>query len=204
MTAVFLGVVTTIVVTGWIAILHPISAPSNTTLHRRTLDDRGVLYSYRRGRGMEIWLITPVTGSDGDAIRPEFLHDLVHRVGIEDFWATTPRGQVRTVVAAGWPSRCLMAGGLGPSGAMPTWQRGLGVGSASERVLPTSPIPSGFIANTIFYAILWGLGVIVFVHLRGKWRARRGYCARCNYPIGHLDACIECGAPVHARPAVVH
>jgi len=72
--------------------------------------------------------------------------------------------------------------------------------TASGKVIPVRPIPSGFVINTLFYTlILWLLFVAPFT-ARRIIRRRRGMCEKCAYPIGVSTVCTECGAAV-ARKA---
>jgi hypothetical protein len=64
--------------------------------------------------------------------------------------------------------------------------------------IPTGPIWSGLIVNTLFYA------AIVWLMIRGPWETRRrwrewhGRCGACGYPFGASAVCTECGRPVPA------
>lgn len=59
--------------------------------------------------------------------------------------------------------------------------------------LPLRPVWPGFVVNTILFAsVFWILFATPFA-LRRWWRARRGLCAKCAYPIGASDTCTECG-----------
>lgn len=71
-------------------------------------------------------------------------------------------------------------------------------------LLPTRPILSGFVLNSLLYAaVLW----VVFVGVpasRRYIRLRRGLCPRCGYPIGASDRCSECGAALPRAAAATH
>lgn len=67
------------------------------------------------------------------------------------------------------------------------------------RVLPLRPIWSGFLLNTLIYAVaLWVLICGPFA-LRRFIRVRRGLCPCCRYPIGASPVCSECGKPLPTR-----
>lgn len=73
---------------------------------------------------------------------------------------------------------------------------------APQFVYPLVPIPLGFVANTLFYALLLCTFLLIPRHLRRRSRRRRGLCRKCAYPIGASPVCTECGAPISsAAPA---
>ena len=62
-------------------------------------------------------------------------------------------------------------------------------------ILPTGPLWTGIVINTVFYAVLlWGLAIGPG-RIRGLIRRRRGLCERCAYDLRGADhaACPECG-----------
>ncbi len=64
------------------------------------------------------------------------------------------------------------------------------------RALPIRPIWSGFVSNTVLYAIvLWLLTLGPFT-LRRVIRRKRGLCIKCGYDLrgAEHDVCPECGA----------
>ncbi len=71
--------------------------------------------------------------------------------------------------------------------------------NAVGRVLPIQPLPIGFAANVLVFALtLPGLSE------GSRWcqrrlRAARGLCPHCSYPIGASPVCTECGKPIPAR-----
>jgi len=75
------------------------------------------------------------------------------------------------------------------------WQLGIPI-SRGLYYLPVAPIWSGFIINTLFYAVLlWLLWFAPFA-ARRMIRHRRGQCEKCAYPVGTSSICTECGAAV--------
>lgn len=62
--------------------------------------------------------------------------------------------------------------------------------------LPLRPILSGFMMNTLFYALLLWLLFIAPFTARRMIRRKRGQCETCAYPIGASPVCTECGATV--------
>lgn len=67
------------------------------------------------------------------------------------------------------------------------------------RGLPYQPMWSGFVVNTIFYAIVLWLMFAMPRALRRRLRIRRGQCPACAYPIGTSPVCTECGAAVSVQ-----
>lgn len=73
------------------------------------------------------------------------------------------------------------------------------------RRIPLMPMPLGFVANTLFYALPWALLVLGLPLVRGSIRPRRGLCPKCAYNRAGLTPttpCPECGTPAPTpRPA---
>ncbi|MEM7229290.1 MAG: hypothetical protein AAF432_10810 [Planctomycetota bacterium] len=61
------------------------------------------------------------------------------------------------------------------------------------RVLPTTPIWSGIILNSLFYAVVGFVIVRILLLIRHIVRARRNRCRQCGYPRGTSSVCSECG-----------
>lgn len=62
------------------------------------------------------------------------------------------------------------------------------------RVFPYSPIWPGLVANTLFWAGLWGAAIFVPGILRRRHRRKRGLCVACGYDLSaSAGACPECG-----------
>lgn len=77
-----------------------------------------------------------------------------------------------------------------------SWEQGIYVEQqvGGPIVLPLTARWPGFAVNTLFYtcviiAAATGLGAV-----RRAARRRRGRCPRCNYDLGSLTTCPECGA----------
>lgn len=68
------------------------------------------------------------------------------------------------------------------------------------RVLPYFPIWRGILADSAIFAILWFMGVAIYVRLRGMRRLRRGHCPRCAYVLSE-QSCSECGWKSRAAPS---
>ena len=71
--------------------------------------------------------------------------------------------------------------------------------SPCERVLPVRVAWGGFAACVVFWAGMWGLGVVGVPRARRVMRRRRGKCEGCGYDRRGLEAgamCPECGRPV--------
>ncbi len=70
------------------------------------------------------------------------------------------------------------------------------------RRIPVTPILSGLVVNTLFYAtLLWFLipGPFALRRLRRFLRVRRGLCPKCAYPMGDSAVCTECGRELPQR-----
>ena len=70
-------------------------------------------------------------------------------------------------------------------------------------LLPVRPLWTGFLTNTLFYAVvLWLLipGPFVFRRLIRRFsRIERGLCPKCGYPMGESAVCTECGKTLPTR-----
>ena len=127
-----------------------------------------------------------------------------------DFAARISERDDRIVDAKGWPKltlwyesqtpdRMTITGILGGIEIGGHWDPGeLGEWTVFPKALPLRPIWSGFIVNTLFYAIiLWLLIPGPFVLCR-LIRLKRGRCPKCGYDLrGQLPGagrgCPECG-----------
>jgi hypothetical protein len=71
--------------------------------------------------------------------------------------------------------------------------------SSRQYKLPIRVILSGFVVDSVLFALL--LWLIYFgCSTPRRWRrAKRGLCLKCAYPIGTSDTCTECGRPVTGR-----
>ncbi len=74
-----------------------------------------------------------------------------------------------------------------PDVAFPAWR---------EFWLPLCPTPMGLVANTLFYAISFGLLARAIAASRKRRCATRDLCTRCKYPVRDLATCPECGTAV--------
>ncbi len=108
-------------------------------------------------------------------------------------------GTIRADSARGWPMRALWyevtiagnkrtdAGGF----MLPMGLDWLGPG----RVLPFRPIVPGLAVDTLFFAAIWYVALLVPVAHRRAARWRSGRCTWCGYDLAHgaADRCPECG-----------
>jgi hypothetical protein len=108
-------------------------------------------------------------------------------------------------VRAGWPIASFETGGATsytvPPALAPTsaWVLPPTNSGGYERWVPYKLLWPGFAINTMFYAaILWLLFAAPGI-VRRRFRARRGQCPACAYPVGASDVCTECGRPVAAN-----
>ena len=76
---------------------------------------------------------------------------------------------------------------------------GLGLGAQA----PDTPLLTGFVLNTLFYAALLWLLFLGPFNLRRHLRARRGLCLACGYPVGEAAVCTECEKAVSSRRAAM-
>lgn len=101
-------------------------------------------------------------------------------------------------VAFGWPLpslRCMTTGrivldGLTPPGWLPAMRD-----PNPLPALPYRPVWSGFLVDTLFFAVVWfmvGIGVGV---ARRRWHVSRGHCPWCDYDLRGCPefSCPECG-----------
>ncbi len=125
---------------------------------------------------------------------------------------------VHAEIRAGWPWRAWTCRNLGYmemtswTGIMRTGGPGssetnggidlspfrIGIPQRSWRALPYQPLWFGVIGNTLFFASLLWLLVVVPRVLRRMNRHRRGQCTSCGYDLRGADhaVCPECGASV--------
>lgn len=72
-----------------------------------------------------------------------------------------------------------------------------------ERRLPVRPLPVGFLADSLLWAMLAFGGVSTITACRRAWRRRRNRCAECGYLLGRWGDCPECGSPQPSRISTV-
>lgn len=83
-------------------------------------------------------------------------------------------GDKTVIKMYGWPMRCLAV-------------------LDSSASLPLDPIYRGLFLNTLFYALLWSIPLVVAPAFVRWLRSRRGGCPTRGYDISGLSACPECG-----------
>jgi hypothetical protein len=112
--------------------------------------------------------------------------------------------------ARGWPCLSLTArirpsDYTRPSESGPRVSWGLVVGSHAQslmqqgelRVLPLLPLWRGFLANSLLFATLLAIPIL----LRRFLRWHLGRCLRCGFPIGTSPVCTECGHAIRPQRA---
>ncbi|MFI4915293.1 MAG: ankyrin repeat domain-containing protein [Phycisphaerales bacterium JB060] len=138
---------------------------------------------------------------------------------------------------AGWPMRCLRVRWIAGDDRLDTpgerlrggvlasywvfpwgWGRGtlhppmIGWSPEDEHALPLTPMWAGLIVNTLTWAAIWFIVLLVFplpiwLWRRRRWRKRerRGLCAHCAYELDVADdpitRCPECGMVMGRRPS---
>jgi hypothetical protein len=110
------------------------------------------------------------------------------------------------VVASGWPAYCLasvdelrfIAEPLSWARPRRWFARPMNQGGYA---LPTTVIPLGLALNTLFYASIAAVPVLLVPALRRRHRRLRGRCVACGYTLAGLPTCPECG--VAASPRVL-
>jgi hypothetical protein len=153
-------------------------------------------------KAMPLMILTPGQTLEGDALTSTAtLKTLPAFLAIEP-WKNS----------SGWPMRSMCCwvenlGGYPSSNATSTrgplrlvwgWNPFKVRLGPDAKVLPLRPIWSGFIINTIFYAVLVASLVSAFQKLRSRRRMRKRLCPRCAYPVGASPVCTECGEPLTA------
>ncbi len=105
-------------------------------------------------------------------------------------------------VAAGWPFLAMRATDLVPEASrsvLDSWRAGITLGSkrSGPRVIPLYPIWTGFLADTLVFAVPWYGAMLTLRHLRRRLNARYNRCPHCKYSLVGLTAsiCPECGTP---------
>ena len=74
----------------------------------------------------------------------------------------------------------------------------MGGSTAMWRALPYHPLWPGLIVNTLLYAGLLGIVVLLPGWARRSLRRRRHQCESCGYPVGSSPVCTECGSAIKA------
>lgn len=85
-------------------------------------------------------------------------------------------------------------------------ERGLLVDRAylpRQVILPTGVIWTGFVFNSLFYALLFPLFCLGLCRVRRSLRRHRGLCGHCSYDLRGAvhEVCPECGSPTGRRRA---
>lgn len=100
-------------------------------------------------------------------------------------------------VAAGWPMLCAVAkrryapdpGGFVVLGGMAS-----GLVEASPELIPRTPLWGGLAINTMFYAAIFVVPIVLLRRIRMARMRRRGLCVRCRYDLSASPGvCPECG-----------
>ncbi len=164
----------------------------------------------------------PTWGLRADVSNPDDLVPAWMRPSLVPWgWEVGPPANsysVRTVKISGWPLPCLYAvyeavpsPGVWPHRAMSglvisdSWT-GFGVRWPGEMpvALPYRPRAGPFVANVVFYAVVFaGVSWMVGSVRRGR-RRRRGRCEQCGYDLRGLapdSTCPECGKAEAMRRA---
>ena len=129
--------------------------------------------------------------------------------GMEAMYPAGVRPPMSTFVSmrAGWPFSALWGASWREGASTPVRQRTnllevrkfKGVGSVLNRGvawLPTRPLWSGWILNTLVFAGAWWGVTALFGHRRRTVRRRRGLCPGCAYDLRDTpvdERCPECG-----------
>jgi hypothetical protein len=110
-------------------------------------------------------------------------------------------GEYMEFYRAGWPCASLAAlrqlelpSDLDPKRIVNEWDGRLSR-ATNQRPLPARPLWSGFLANTLLYALV---SYVVWratrrLYLWRNSRLARGLCPSCGYPAGSSARCSECG-----------
>lgn len=101
-----------------------------------------------------------------------------------------------------WTSRCLIFGRFN-SLAFEMRELATFRMAGEEWTLPTRVYWLGVLLNTVFFATLWGLALIVISAGLQRRRRRCGQCLKCGYDVRTIggEVCPECGTPVAKRAA---
>ena len=113
------------------------------------------------------------------------------RVGIGNLFGH--RHRVERYELYGWPSSAV-ARRMAFWRTLPPFLEHTRAYHTHEQYLPTTPIYRGLLLNTLFYAVLWAV-LLVLIPSFIRWqRARRGGCPSCGYDTSGLEVCPECGS----------
>lgn len=153
-------------------------------------------------------------------IRHHSLGELAN--GVPDWVAYERRAKVKAEAynlhlyedAAGWPWRCLTRHTISddriPSSEFPCSLLDIGMPYLlidheyiDPQPLPTRPYWPGLAANSILYAVMWSIPLLLTPWARQRWRRNRMRCVKCNYDLRGLSSslCPECGEPAASAGA---
>lgn len=129
----------------------------------------------------------------------------------------TAVGEVTSDIASGWPFRSTvgtMRLGWYPesfdwrrNGSVftgPMWIRRDATGAriGAPRLIPLKPLWPGFVADTIFYGVVWWVFLLALAAWTRRRRRRAGRCVHCRYDLRATPPnlpCPECGRDVASR-----
>ena len=102
-------------------------------------------------------------------------------------------------IESGWPMRSLCAERdfvVNVDTERNELERGQFPSTTYVRAIPITPMPGGFVVNTILYSAAFVVlysAILAPGKLRRRRRIRRGLCPACAYPVGGSSICTECG-----------
>lgn len=133
-------------------------------------------------------------------------------------WPEAPLEDESTALGVGWPWRalaCKLTVRDAPDFTSHTWTASGGVvlGNGTfpgwndfppnyPGVLPYLPVWGGLLANTLVFAVAWGIAIYAPGMVKSAVRRRAGQCAGCGYGLEGLTevaVCPECGEPIAGR-----
>jgi hypothetical protein len=112
--------------------------------------------------------------------------------------AAVVKGSVQQIavchIESGWPISCMQGVCWGPATVPMQFSRALPINlGILQSILPLSPMPLGYLVNTVVLGSLLWIGCALPWKLRGMLRNRRNQCPACAYPVGTSNVCTECG-----------
>lgn len=181
-----LGVITSVVVAGAIAVLGPVNTRRGPLFRVAAIGPMsGMVWEGMRGTwyGREQCWFWPRYEVAGPAVRPPR-------------WVRLPRNPTPVECNGyGWPVVCLTAWKEGAAASEHSYVVVQGWSASSGDIwLPATPAWGGLVVNTAFWSAAWWLVLAAPRQIRRRGRLRRGECVRCGYDLrGGGGVCPECG-----------
>lgn len=155
----------------------------------------------RAGRGLRLLMATSATGHTDPSGAPSEKRTHYRVAGAKCGW---PMLAMRTTTRSSVTDEHDHTDRT-PAISLPRWLHDFAdrmtYGYYAQRAFPLTPIWSGFLINTVLYALTFWLILRSLPWIRAIRRKRHRQCITCGYPIGIRSFCTECGTVVAVNDA---